>query len=64
MQRKLRVSQVVIQPILVWDDGEELIPGPELQAVTLPLSEVAMFASSLPAEVAALNKKLVEDKHK
>ena len=36
--RKLRISHLVIQPILVWDDGEELTPGPEIANINVPLS--------------------------
>ena len=36
-QRKLRLIHFVVQPVLVWDNGEELAPGPQIepQAVTL-----------------------------
>lgn len=55
---KLRIAHLVIQPVLVWDDGEELTPGPELGQLALPLSKLEEFAGSLPAEVAALAAKL------
>lgn len=38
--RKLRISHVLVQPILVWDDGKELIPGPETNAVAFPINEL------------------------
>jgi hypothetical protein len=51
---RLRISHVVVQPVLVLDDGEELRPGPPIDPVLLPLSELAEFAASLPDQVAEL----------
>jgi len=56
---KLRISHLVVQPVLAWDDGEELTPGPELAQIALPLSKVSGFIGALPAEVAALQEKLL-----
>lgn len=47
--RKLRVSHVIVQPVLVWDDGTELAPGPQAQPVQLPLSALP----GLPAQILA-----------
>jgi len=58
--RRLRVAQLLITPVLVWDDGEELTSGPELHAMALPLSAVASFLDGLPAEVQLLADKLEE----
>jgi hypothetical protein len=55
---KLRISHVTVQAVLVWDDGEELSPGPEVKPVTLPLSQVPHFAQVLPAEVAQVAEQL------
>jgi len=55
---KLRIAHLIVQPVLVWDDGEELTPGPELGQISIPLSKLADFAGTLPAEVAALAAKL------
>ena len=52
MSRRLRIAHVLIQPVLVWDDGEELEPGPEAQAVQVKLSELAGMADQLRAELA------------
>lgn len=41
MQTKIRVLHVIVQPVLVCDDGNELSPGPEAQPVRIPLSELA-----------------------
>lgn len=53
-ERKLRILHVVIQPVLVYDDGEELTPGPQSSPVAVPLSEVAAAIASLPGELANL----------
>lgn len=57
---KLRIAHIIVQPVLVWDDGEELTSGPELGQIAVPLSKLGEFAGSLPAEVAALQAKLEE----
>ena len=61
MSRRLRIQSLLVTPVLVWDDGEELTPGPELGQISLPLSRLGEFAGSLPAEVAALEAKLLHD---
>lgn len=57
-QRRLRIDRIVVQTVLVWDDGEELTPGPEVEPVAMPLSRLAEFAATLPIEVAALGASL------
>lgn len=52
--RTLRVLHVLVQPVLVWDDGEEMTPGPQVQPLTMPLSKTVDLASELPAQVEAL----------
>lgn len=58
MTRRLRIAHLIVQPVLVWDDGEELSPGPAAQPLTVPLSQLVVLAEQLPAEVAALAAKL------
>jgi hypothetical protein len=50
---RLRILHLVVQPVLVWDDGEELAPGPTVEPLTVRLSEIATFAADLPRQVAA-----------
>ena len=38
--RRLRISHVVVQPVLVWDDGETLEPGPPLAPQQINLSDL------------------------
>lgn len=60
---KLRIAHLIVQPVLVWDDGEELTPGPELGQIAIPLSRMSDFTGSLPSEVAALEAKINEEKN-
>jgi hypothetical protein len=57
-ERRLRIAHVTIQPVLVWDDGEELTPGPDLQAFSVPISKAIELVGNLPGEVAALADRL------
>lgn len=59
--RRLRVSHVVVQPVLVWDDGEELTPGPDLNALSLQPSQLGGFAAGLPDQVAQLMEQLATE---
>jgi hypothetical protein len=58
MTNQLRIARITVTTELVWDDGEELTPGPQLQPISVPLSRLAEFGQTLPAEVAALAAKL------
>ena len=60
MTRRLRISHLIVQPVVVWDDGEELTPGPELQTVNLPLSAAPSFIASLPDDIAAIAAQVAE----
>lgn len=53
-EKRLRIAHVVVQPVLVWDDGEELSPGPAIQPLNVPLSQLAGLAARLPAEIAQM----------
>lgn len=57
MKKKLRISHIIVQPVLVYDDGEELTPGPDIQAISVPLSRLTELADSLPGEVEALSNR-------
>ncbi len=58
--RRARISHVVVQPILVWDDGEELSPGPDAQPFSVPLSALAGLGEKLSVEVAALKEQAAD----
>lgn len=61
MTGRFRIAHLIVQPVLVWDDGEELSPGPPLSPVTVPLSHLGVLAEMLPGQVADLAAKLSED---
>lgn len=54
MTRRLRIAHLIVQPVLVWDDGDELTPGPAAKPLTVPLSQLTALADRLPGEVARL----------
>ncbi len=58
--RRARISHVVVQPILVWDDGVELSPGPDAQPFSVPLSALAGLGEKLSVEVAALKEQAAD----
>lgn len=53
---RLRVSHVVVQPVLVWDDGEELSPGPQCQPIQVPLSALPELADHIRRDVSEQEK--------
>lgn len=57
--RRLRVAQLIVTPVLMWDDGDELHPGPQAQPITVPLSRLAEVAANLPAEVAQMQDEIL-----
>lgn len=44
---KLRIAHLVIQPVLVLDDGEELSPGPQLDAAPVTISQFEDYVAKL-----------------
>lgn len=58
MTKQLRIYAVLVQPVLVWDDGDTLTPADPVQPSTVPLSSAAAAIAALPAEVAALERRL------
>lgn len=61
---KLRIAHIIVQPVLVWDDGEELSAGPETKPQAVPVSKVPELLAALPGEVARLEAELTaKDEH-
>ncbi|QGF20265.1 hypothetical protein SEA_SIXAMA_86 [Gordonia phage Sixama] len=58
--RRLRIAHVLVQPVLVWDDGTELTAGPPLGPSQMAMSAMPRFLDTLPAEVEALAAQLAE----
>lgn len=52
--RRLRIAHVIVQPVLIWDDGEELEAGPEVQPFQVKLSALDGMADKLRADIATL----------
>ena len=61
MTRRLRVAHVVVQPVLVWDDGEELTPGPGVQPLSLSLSAFPEFPQQLAEQLAEAENAASDD---
>lgn len=60
MTARLRVSHLIVQPVLVWDDGEDFTPGPTPQPINVTLSQVPEMVAALPGEVAKIEASLAE----
>lgn len=59
MAEKLRVLHVVIQPVLVWDDGEELISfEQQISPLQVPLSGLNGLDDRLKDEVKRIEEQL------
>lgn len=52
--KRLRLQHFVVQPVLVWDDGETLSPGPPVQAQALTLEGTRDLVETWPAKLAEL----------
>lgn len=59
--KKLRIQALTVQVSLVWDDGDELTPGPDLAPVTVSLSQARAMVEGLPAEVGVLEARMLRD---
>lgn len=57
-ERRLRLAYVAVQPVVVWDDGEQLTPGPEVTVLRLPLGQARQMLDELPAQVEALAEQI------
>lgn len=56
--KKLRIVRAIVQVETVWDDGENLTPGPGIEPVFLPYSELAGFVENLPEKLAEIAEQL------
>lgn len=57
---KLRVLHVVVQPVLVWDNGEELEQGPEVQPQAIPFSALAGLAEQITSTLPELAEQILK----
>lgn len=61
MEKKLRVLHVLVQPVLVWDDGENLTPfEQQIGVVPVGLSEMSNIADKIKLEATSLESTLKE----
>jgi len=61
MNRRLRIAGVVVQPILVWDDGAELTPGPQTDPATVPVSHLPALPAQWADQLAKLEAEAAGD---
>lgn len=58
MIRRLRIAYVIVQPVLVWDDGTQLSPGPKTASIEVALPELPNLPKVLLAELDQTQKTL------
>ena len=51
---RLRLHHFVVQPVVVWDDGEDLTPGPVIQPQMLTLAGLRDLAENWASTLAEL----------
>jgi hypothetical protein len=54
--KTLRALHFVVQPILVWDDGADLTPGPVVEPQALTLAGVRDLVDNWPEKLAELER--------
>lgn len=59
MTRKLRISHILVQPVIVWDDGEELSPGPATQPTQVKPSDLATLLPHVLDQIAQAEAELL-----
>jgi hypothetical protein len=59
-KRTLRLLHVIVQPVFVWDDGETLVPGPEVQPVQAPITALPDLPAQILAEIPRLTAAALE----
>lgn len=56
---RLRLLHVLVQPVFVIDDGDELKPAPEVQTTTVTLSGLAAFPDEILASIPKLEAQVL-----
>lgn len=59
-EKKLRLLGVMVQPVFVYDDGEEMTAGPQVQATQFAPSQLDEFVENLPNLVAEVEAKVAK----
>lgn len=44
---RIRIAHLMVQPVLVIDDGEELTPGPQLESSSVTISQLEDYVLKL-----------------
>lgn len=57
---RLRIVQLVVQPVIVEDDGEHLTPV-QVSAITITAAELDGFPASFRAQLAAQEAQLMAE---
>lgn len=60
-KRRLRVAHVLVQPVLVWDDGEHLYPGPQAGGAQVSVADLPGLPERLRGELLALEEQAASD---
>lgn len=60
MTARLRVSHVIVRPVLLWDDGEDLTPGPETHAMVVTLAGLAGAERTIREAIAEFEQKAAQ----
>ncbi len=55
-----RLLHIVVHPVLVDDDGENLTPGPPTQPQVLTLAQAVALLATLPEQIDALNTEVAD----
>lgn len=59
----LRLQQIIIQPVLVWDTGEELIPlEQQLKPVSCTMAQAREFLENMQDSISDLETRLNNQK--
>lgn len=56
--KRLRVAHVMVQPVLVVDDDESVMPGPLTESVQVPLTQLAGHAEKISGDLVRLQAEL------
>lgn len=60
MDKRLRLMSITLKPAFVWDDGETLDPGPDVEALQLTLSGALEMLDGMDEHIAALEAKTLD----
>lgn len=60
MSKRLRLLSFTVQPVVVWDDGTDLTPGPPMETLSLSLDGLRDMAERFPEQLQRLVETLPE----